>query len=72
MSRHVLAAVGVDGREIAREGRPAAPSLAVVAAYGDLHACDYVTVSQGESVGLYVRDPGGTWDVVSPGTDAVT
>ncbi|MFD6194810.1 hypothetical protein [Streptomyces sp. NPDC060275] len=72
MSRHVLAAMGVDGREIAREGRPTAPSLAVVAAYGDLHACDYVTVSQGESVGLYARDPGGTWDAVSPGTDVVT
>ncbi|WP_432132876.1 hypothetical protein [Streptomyces tendae] len=72
MSRHVLAAMGVDGREIAREGRSAAPSLAVVAAYGDLHACDYVTVSQGESVGLYARDPGGMWDAVSPGTDVVT
>ncbi|MFH8447448.1 hypothetical protein ACH4D3_40435 [Streptomyces sp. NPDC018026] len=72
MSRHVLAAMGVDGREIAREGRPVAPSLTVVAAYGDLHACDYVTVSQGESVGLYARDPEGTWDAVSPGTDVVT
>ncbi|MFE3516363.1 hypothetical protein [Streptomyces sp. NPDC059166] len=72
MSRHVLAATGVDGREVAREERPAAPSLTLVAAYGDLHACDYVTVSQGESVGLYARDPGGTWDAVSPGTDAVT
>ncbi|KAF2775180.1 hypothetical protein [Streptomyces sp. OM5714] len=72
MPRHVLAAMGMDGREIAREERPAAPSLARVAAYGDLHTCDYVTVSQGESVALYARDPGGTWDVVSPGTDAVT
>ncbi|MFB7919399.1 hypothetical protein [Streptomyces sp. NPDC056061] len=72
MPRHVLAATRMDGREIAREERPAAPSLTVVAAYGDLHACDYVTVSQGESVGLYARDPGGTWDAVSPGTDAVT
>ncbi|MCC8478794.1 hypothetical protein [Streptomyces parvus] len=72
MPRHVLAATRVDGREIAREERPAAPSLTVVAAYGDLHDCDYVTVSQGESVGLYARDPGGTWGAVSPGTDAVT
>ncbi|MFE7576819.1 hypothetical protein ACFU5Z_19000 [Streptomyces sp. NPDC057521] len=72
MSRHVLAATDPAGREIAREERPAAPSLAMVAAYGDLHACDYVTVSQGKSVGLYARDPEGTWDAVSPGTDAVT
>ncbi|XCM30093.1 hypothetical protein ABXI76_12560 [Streptomyces parvus] len=47
MPRHVLAATRMDGREIAREERPAAPSLTMVAAYGDLHACDYVTVSQG-------------------------
>ncbi|MDX3094888.1 hypothetical protein PV417_10040 [Streptomyces sp. ME19-03-3] len=72
MPRHVLVAMGMDGREIAREERPASPSLAEVAAYGDLHACDYVTVSQGESVGLYARDFGGTWDAVSPGTDALT
>ncbi|MFB6875877.1 hypothetical protein [Streptomyces sp. NPDC056323] len=71
MPRHVLAATRTDGREIAREERPAAPSLTVVAAYGDLHACEYVTVSQGESVGLYARDPGGTWGAVSPGTNAV-
>ncbi|MFE6762466.1 hypothetical protein [Streptomyces sp. NPDC057689] len=72
MSRHVLAATDTAGREIAREERPAAPSLAMVAAYGDLHGCDYVTVSQGESVGLYARDPAGAWDAVSPGTDPVT
>ncbi|QNS02183.1 hypothetical protein [Streptomyces xanthii] len=72
MPRYVLAAMGVYGREVAREERPAAPSLTMVAAYGDLHGCDYVTVSEGEAVGLYARDLGGTWDAVSPGTDAVT
>ncbi|MGW2346425.1 hypothetical protein [Streptomyces sp. NPDC001661] len=72
MTRHVLTAVDVEGEPKAQEARPSPPSLAVVASYGDLHACDYVTVTQDASMSLYARDHGGTWCVVCVGTDAAT
>ncbi|MYY05161.1 MULTISPECIES: hypothetical protein [unclassified Streptomyces] len=72
MPRHVLTAVGAGGEPIGQEARDTAPPLALVASYGDLHACDYVTVTQDAAVSLYARDPDGIWCVVCAGTDAVT
>ncbi|MGW1191435.1 hypothetical protein [Streptomyces sp. NPDC002559] len=72
MTHHVLTAVGVGGEPVAQEARTTPPPLAVVASYGDLHACDYVVVTQDVSVSLYARDHGGTWDLVCAGTDAAT
>lgn len=72
MPRHVLTAVGVGGEPIGQEARDTAPPLALVASYGDLHACDYVTVTQDAAASLYARDPDGIWCVVCAGTDAVT